>query len=275
MNPRSSFEDRLNDWIQDGPTDAPPQILDGVFASLPSTAQRRAAWRMPWSTSPMIGFGRALAGLVVAVALGSALFLVLRPAPGGIGAEASPSPSPTDVAIASPSPQAVVPVASPTVSAPPTPTVSAPPTPTLTPSPSPTPIGRCDPANLAARITLWEGAAGHRIAHVELTNAGSVRCTVRSMEKPQLVDGNGSVLIDGAAPASSKALTMAPGAVLKTLVQDSNYCGPAPVAPVSVAFVLTDGRRFVATPFSPRDATVPPCNGAGSAADIEMQPWAP
>jgi hypothetical protein len=268
MNPKSTFEDRLNDWIEDGPTDAPPQILDSVFASVPSTAQRRAAWRLPWSTSPMIGFGRALAGLAVVVAVASAaLFLVLRPAPGGIGAEGSPSPTAVAVVPLTPVPSASVPIVSPA----PTPT----PTPTPTPSPSPTPIGRCDPAKLAARITLWEGAAGHRIAHVELTNAGSSRCTVRSMEKPQLVDGNGSVLINGVAPASSKALTLAPGAVLKTLVQDANYCGPQPVAPVSVAFVLSDGGRFVATPFSPTDATVPPCNGAGSAADIEMQPWAP
>jgi len=264
MNPstRSTFEDRLNDFIEDGPVDAPPEVLDAVFASVPSTAQRRAAWRMPWRTSPMIGFGRALAGLAVVVAVGSAaLFLVLRPAPGGVGAQGSPSPSALAVVPVTPVPSApvVVPTASPTPS----------------PSPTPTPIGRCDPADLAARITLWEGAAGHRIAHVELTNAGSVRCTVRSMAKPQLVDGNGSVLIDGVAPASSKSLTVAPGEVLKTLVQDGNYCGPDPVAPVSVAFVLTDGGRIVATPFSPTDTTVPPCNGAGSAADIEMHPWAP
>ena len=125
MNPRSSFEDRLNDWIEDGPTDAPPEILDGVFASLPSTAQRRAAWRMPWSNSPMIGFGRALAGLVVAVALGSALFLVLRPAPGGIGAEGSPSPSPTAVAVVPPTP------------APSAPVIVASPSPSPSPFPSP------------------------------------------------------------------------------------------------------------------------------------------
>jgi hypothetical protein len=67
---------------------------------------------------------------------------------------------------------------------------------------------------------------------------------------------------------------MAPGDVVKTFVQDANYCGPDPVAPVSVAFVLKAGGRFVATPLSPTDATVPPCNGAGSPADIEMQPWA-
>jgi hypothetical protein len=268
MNPRTSFEDRLTDWIEDGPTDAPTQVLDGVLAAVPATAQRRGAWGMSWRTPQMTGFGRALAGLAAVVVLGSAAaFLVLRPAPGGIGAEGSPSPSPTAVAVVPPSPSALVLV--------PTPSPSPSPTEAPSPSPSPTPIGRCDPANLAARITLWEGATGHRIGDLELTNAGSAPCTVRSVEKPQLVDGNGSVLIDGTAPASSRALTMAPGAVLKTLVQDSNYCGPEPVAPVSVAFVLTDGGRFVATPFSPTDATVPPCMGGGSAAVIEMQPWAP
>ena len=94
------------------------------------------------------------------------------------------------------------------------------------------------------------------------------------MDKPQLVDGHGSVLIDGVAPGSSSSLTVAPGDVLKTLVQDANYCGPDPAAPVSVAFVQASGGRFVATPLSPTDATVPPCNGPGSPADIEMQPWA-
>jgi hypothetical protein len=31
----------------------------------------------------------------------------------------------------------------------------------------------------------------------------------------------------------------------------------------------------VAAPVSPTDTTVPPCNGAGSAASISMHPWAP
>ncbi len=159
----------------------------------------------------------------------------------------------------------------------PTPTPA--PTATAQPTPSPTPDPAslsCAPGQLAARITLWEGAAGHRIAHVELTNAGSGACTIRAMSKPQLVDGNGSVLIDGVDPSASKLLVVAAGDVLKTLVQDANYCGPDPVAPVSVAFVLSSGGRIVATPVSPTDVTVPPCNGApGSAGDIEMQPWAP
>lgn len=178
--------------------------------------------------------------------------------------------------------------------APPAPTVS--PTATAAPSVAASPsiaataaasvaatTGPCDPARLAARITLWEGAAGSRIAHVELTNAGTVACLLPSTARPQLVDGKGSVLIDGnasaspsAAATSAPALTMSAGGVVKALVRAGNYCGPAASAPVTVAFVLAGGGRFVATPFSPTDAGVPPCLGAaGSTGTVEMQPWAP
>jgi hypothetical protein len=123
---------------------------------------------------------------------------------------------------------------------------------------------------------MWEGAAGHRIAHVELTNAGPAGCTMTALARPQLVDGTGSILIDGSNPPTSSSLTLPPGGVLKTLVQDGNYCGPAPVAPVSIAFVLSDGDRIVASAFSPTDETLPPClGGPGSTGTIEMQPWAP
>ena len=94
------------------------------------------------------------------------------------------------------------------------------------------------------------------------------------MDRPQLVDGAGSVLIDGPTPTSKTLVTVAPGDVVKTMVSASNYCGPAASPPVSVAFVLSGGGRIVATPFSPTDATVPPCNGAGSRASISMHPWA-
>ena len=174
-------------------------------------------------------------------------------------------------------PPSTSPIVTPSPSAVPTPS----PSPTAAPTPTPTPtavatpgIGPCAPGDLASRITLWEGAAGHRIAHVEMTNTGSSPCTIRSLARPQLVDGRGAVLIDGTEPASSELLTMDPGSVLTTLVQDGNYCGPAPMPPVSVAFVMPQG-RIVATPVSPTDATLPPCLGqAGSAGTIDMQPWA-
>lgn len=166
-----------------------------------------------------------------------------------------------------------------------TPTATATSTPGSTPTTKPSATatapaaaGACDPAMLAARITMWEGAAGHRIASIELTNAGTAECTVAALLQPQLVDGNGAVLIDSPVPAASADLSVIPGGVLKTMVQDGNYCGPAPLAPVSVAFVFPGGLgRIVATPLSATDTDgVPPCLGApGSAGDIEMQPWAP
>jgi hypothetical protein len=166
------------------------------------------------------------------------------------------------------------PGASPAASASATPSPSLSRSPTVAVTPSPTVGPWCDPANLSARITMWEGAAGHRIAHVELRNTGSDPCLLEAVARPQLVDGNGDVLIDGSSPSSRDSDELAPGGVFTTLVQDGNYCGAPPAPPVSVAFVLSDGGRFVAEPASPTDATVPPCLGAaGSAGDIEMQPW--
>jgi hypothetical protein len=208
--------------------------------------------------------GTSLAGALVLVA--ALLFAVVwfgRPASddetGGILVPPSATPALT-------APSSDVPTSEPT----------PPPTPSPTPSHEPSARPRitwCAPADLAARITMWEGAAGSRIATVELTNAGSQDCTLRTMMKPQLVDGRGSVLIDGADPQASAEMSFAPGAVVTTLVQASNYCGPAPAAPVSVAFVVPEGRT-VATPVSATDLTLPPCNGAGSPGSIEMHPWA-
>ena len=178
----------------------------------------------------------------------------------------------------------VTPTPAPTPSAAPTQAPTAASTPTATPTETATPTAAtaapataCLAANLAARITLWEGAMGHMIAHVELTNTGPA-CLLAAKAQPQLVDGHGSVLIDGAAAASPLNALVDTGQVRTALVQDGNYCGPVPLAPVSVAFVLPAGAgRVVAQPVSATDASgVPGCLGAaGSAGTIEMQPWAP
>jgi hypothetical protein len=235
------------------------EVADG--ARRPAAPPTRVGVRGGASGTNLAGALVLVAAVVIAVA-----WLGRPGGNGGIGAVGSTAPTAltTPAATASPSPTAA-----------PTPTATAAPTPTATPKPTATPApSACDPAKLAARITLWEGAAGSRIAHVELTNAGSQTCTIRALDKPQLVDGKGSVLIDGQTPSSTAVVTVAPGDVVTTLVQDNNYCGPNPAPPVSVAFVQSGGGRFVATPVSPTDTTVPPCNGAGQPASIDMHPWA-
>jgi hypothetical protein len=153
----------------------------------------------------------------------------------------------------------------------PVPTAS---TATATESTAPATNALCDPTTLSVRITLWEGAAGSRIAHLELTNAGSAACVVESVARPQLVDRSGTVLINGPSPTSSTPLSIGPRGVLTTLVEAGNYCGPAPQLPVSVAFVMSDGKRVVAAPRSATDTTIPPCmSSPGAAGTIGMHPW--
>jgi hypothetical protein len=236
-------------------------------ARRPATPPKRVGVRSLTSGTSLAGAGILLAAvLIVAVWLG-------RPgANGGVGAVVSPLPSATPVPTVTASPTAE-PTATAAPTATPAPTAAAAPTATLRPTVAPTP-GPCDPSALAARITAWGGAAGNRIADVELTNAGPTTCTLRAMDRPQLVDGKGSVLIDGPTPTGKTLVTIAPGDVVTTMVSASNYCGPAASPPVSVAFVLSGGGRIVATPLSSTDATVPPCNGAGSRSTISMHPWA-
>jgi hypothetical protein len=153
-------------------------------------------------------------------------------------------------------------------------TPSVPTTAASTASSSESSIGPCDPKDLAARITLWEGAAGQRIAHVQLTNRGTTDCLLEQAARPQLVNGDGGVLIDGRSPTSGDQITVTPDAVLNTLVEAGNYCKAAPPPPVSVAFVFRDGERIVAQPVDPADATLPPCLGPTQPATIDMHPWA-
>jgi Domain of unknown function (DUF4232) len=231
-------------------------VADG--ARRPSMPPRRVAVR-----GGSAGLSLAGAGVIAVVLLATAIWLG-RPGstgPGGVVPTASPSAS-----VETPAPSTSP---APTPPATPAPTATAAATPTAAPT-----IGPCAPADLAARITLWEGAAGSRIAHVEVTNAGREACTLERLERPQLIDGSARVLIDGTTPSSREVIDLAPGEKVMTLVDVSNYCGATPVPPVRIAFVLRDGNRFIAAPPSPTDATVPPCNGAGQPAVIGMQPWA-
>lgn len=122
-----SFERRLSDWLEDGPADAPDQILETILAAVPSIPQRRAAVRVPWRYLPMNGYTRALAGVaaVVAIALG-ALLIVPRLQPGNVGGPSGPTPPASPPA----------------------------PSPTATPLPSPTPL---DPATWQAFASTRHG----------------------------------------------------------------------------------------------------------------------
>ena len=130
-------------------------------AARPESPARRTAMRNRLPAGTLTG----AALIVVAVAV---LGIVAgRPAPSDLaGASATPSASSGPVAIASPAPLASTEPSTPTA------------TPAERPTPTPEPtVGPCNPADLATRITLWEGAAGSRIADLSWSPEGLVLAT--------------------------------------------------------------------------------------------------
>jgi hypothetical protein len=236
----------LGEWSAVAHTATPPP------APLPGIVEPRR------SGSGISFVGAAVIALAVVVALA---WLGNREGPSGAGGDATPTPQPT--VAPSPSP---APTASPSPS----------PLPTGTPAPTGTPeLVYCEGSTLVARITSWEGAAGSRIATVVLTNAGSVPCSTPAVPRVRLVDGSATELIQGAPPPGGGSVTIPAGGSVTTLVQASNYCGAAPVPPVGIAFDINGVATVLAKPVSKTDATVPPCNGPGQPASVQMHPWAP
>jgi hypothetical protein len=156
--------------------------------------------------------------------------------------------------------------------------------PTATPNPSgavPTldafglPGDACPINKLGAAISTWDGAAGSRIAHVALTNFGQTACAIPSVVQVELVDATRMPLLSGKAMTHWTWVQIGAGQILTTLVDASNYCGAPAEEPVSLDFAFPIGAHVHATPASDpsSDSGVPPCNGAGQPAHIEMQPW--
>ena len=255
MNRPRSFEQRLETWLEEGPASAPPGLLEEVLDSVPHHNPRHrqfGAARRLFVLSATAKFGAAIAAVLVIGVVGFSLMMSKSPSIGGT-ATATPTAAPTTAA----------------------PVATDAPSPTVTSAPT---VALCSPETLAARITSWDGAAGSRIGSVEMKNTGSVPCETAAVDRPQLVGGDGTVLIEGVPAVAPAKITLAAGQVVTTLVRDSNYCNDIPVAPITVAFVLSSGEgRIVATPVTPTDtAGLPPCNGdASSLGTIEMQAWTP
>lgn len=135
----------------------------------------------------------------------------------------------------------------------------------------------CRATQLSARITMWEGAAGSRIATIRLYNTSFTTCYVRNFPQVRLASATGHTLIAGrAASTTGSPHTVRPLHYLTTDVADSNYCGGSFTAPATLTFTLTGTLgRVVAIPLSTTDTSgVPPCNGSpGSAGSISMHAW--
>jgi DNA-directed RNA polymerase specialized sigma24 family protein len=129
----------------------------------------------------------------------------------------------------------------------------------------------CAQDELKARLVRWESSGGDWIASVEVRNVSSTACLIDPMPEPSLVDRARTPLITGR-DVDSTTTRIGPGDVLRTTVKVHNYCGAAPVLPVTIAF-RDATLALVATAIG--DASgVPACEGGGEGS-ISMQPWAP
>jgi hypothetical protein len=246
--------------LEDAPRDVPDDLRRRVAAIPAMHPVAARASRSTWRGPALFGAGVLAAAAVVVLALG-----VIRLGPPNepeVGSQPTPS----------------APVATP----------SAPlATPSVAPSPSPSTVAEvtaCRAADLEGRILSWQGAAGNRIAEVEITNRGTVACIIQGTPGLQLVDANDRVLIDSAtagpsgkphAAPTDPSFELASDDKVSTEVQASNYCGATPTPPIDIVFDLpSSGGQLVATPAEGVSSgeAVPPCNGPVPGA-IAMNGW--
>ena len=108
---RETFDDRIAEWLEDDPLQAPPQLLETVLAAVPSVPQRRAG--LAWQPAALPRFWQLAAAAVLVLALSIMALQVLNPP------TVAPSQSPQATTIPSattlpsgPTPTAVAPTAS-------------------------------------------------------------------------------------------------------------------------------------------------------------------
>ena len=134
----------------------------------------------------------------------------------------------------------------------------------------------CNAVDLDGRIVRWEGAAGSRIATVELRSTAAGDCSLPSEAQLALIDADGVPLIVDATERWHTAIS--PGGVLHAMVQVGNYCGSEGRDPVMIHVEATfaGGKDSVSLfPAAGGLSGVPPCNGPEASGVIEMQPWQP
>jgi hypothetical protein len=204
------------------------------------------------ATRRSMGLFSGLGGRLGVLGAGAALVLVAIGGAIGIGALTAPSPTPIATQAAN---------ANQTSDATPAAVATDPPL--------------CIAVDLDGRIVRWEGAAGSRIATVELRSTAAGDCSLPSDPTLALLDADGVPLIVGATEPWHAAIS--PGGVLHSMVRVGNYCGSEGRDPVMIHVEATfaDGKDSLSLfPTAGGLSGVPPCNGpAGSNGDIEMQPW--
>ena len=102
------FDDRIAEWLEDDPLQAPPQVLQTVLAALPSVPQRRAG--LAWLPAALPRAWQLAAAVVLVLAVSFLALQALNPP------SVAPSQSPQTTPV--PTPTGIPPTASPVPAAP-------------------------------------------------------------------------------------------------------------------------------------------------------------
>ena len=107
-----------------------------------------------------------------------------------------------------------------------------------------------------------------------MTNTGGVACLIDPLPEPWLVEAPQMPMLIGTDYPGALS-RIGPGDTLRTTVHVRNWCGPAPRAPVTLAF-RRGSTVLVAEPLNAGDLSgVPGCGGyASTPEDVRMvRPW--
>ena len=143
--------------------------------------------------------------------------------------------------------------------------------PTPPPTASASPVERC---TLEASIRSWEGAAGSRIATIDLRNTSRVVCEIAPVATVvRLIDGSARALAEVQNADSGARIELGAGETATTEASVANVCGAPAVPPVTIQIEFADIGTVTAKPLDATDATVPPCNGPSQPSAMSIHAW--
>jgi hypothetical protein len=136
----------------------------------------------------------------------------------------------------------------------------------------------CTADDLSWRADPWTGAAGSRGTNAVFT-ADEVRpmCVIAGRAGLELRDANGTLLVASEGAGTGADVMVDHGSVLEIGIAWSNWCGPTPVQPLQLAFVLP-GDPMGLVPLGPPvsdEILVPPCLGAGQPTTLSVTEFQP
>jgi hypothetical protein len=135
----------------------------------------------------------------------------------------------------------------------------------------------CSPDQLAQGISGWEGAAGTRIAQINVENRGGASCDLSGPPAAALLDSTGRIVASSTGKVGGAPdFVLQSGGVASLLVAVANWCGDPPQS-VAIGLTLPSGGQIVAQQEAGVTFDPPPCNGPGQplTIDVQQDSWTP